>query len=146
MIAYVDENGNITDTPPDPQKKIEVKLEDIEIGVPKNEESEEYMAGDQKARRIFETPAKKWLDPQENAWMTETGTEDINWCHRVITERILEKAGWKEHQAMEYPFLVDTNIFCRHIDMNGRVYPSMGEERYFTKEFKEGLKRVSSNN
>jgi len=35
MIAYVDENGMITSTPPDPTKKKDVKLEDIEIGVPK---------------------------------------------------------------------------------------------------------------
>lgn len=34
MMAYVDENGNITDTPPDPSKRKEVKLEDIVIGVP----------------------------------------------------------------------------------------------------------------
>ena len=34
MMAYVDENGNITDTPPDPSKRKEIKLEDIEIGVP----------------------------------------------------------------------------------------------------------------
>ena len=34
MIAYVDEFGNITSSPPDPDKKSEVKLEDIEIGVP----------------------------------------------------------------------------------------------------------------
>ncbi len=40
MIAYVDENGMITDTPPDPDKKNEVKLEDIEIGVPKSEGGE----------------------------------------------------------------------------------------------------------
>lgn len=39
MIAYVDENGQITSTPPDPDKKTEVKLEDIEISVP-NRESE----------------------------------------------------------------------------------------------------------
>lgn len=37
MIAYVDENGMIIDTPPDPTKKEEVKLEDIEIGVPNRE-------------------------------------------------------------------------------------------------------------
>jgi cold shock CspA family protein len=38
MIAYVDENGMITSTPPDPEKKKkEVKLEDIEIGIPKRE-------------------------------------------------------------------------------------------------------------
>ncbi|TMI92223.1 MAG: cold shock domain-containing protein [Bacteroidetes bacterium] len=35
MMAYVDENGNITSTPPDPKKKIIVNVEDIEIGVPK---------------------------------------------------------------------------------------------------------------
>lgn len=42
MIVYVDENGMITDTPPDPAKKLAVKLEDIEIGVP-NRESEPEM-------------------------------------------------------------------------------------------------------
>ncbi|NOY37736.1 MAG: cold shock domain-containing protein [Chlorobi bacterium] len=40
MIAYVDENGKITSTPPDPTKKKEVKLEDIEIGVPAREKVE----------------------------------------------------------------------------------------------------------
>lgn len=32
MIAYMDENGNITSTPPDPTRKKEVKTEDIVIG------------------------------------------------------------------------------------------------------------------
>ena len=35
MMAYIDENGNISSTPPDPNKRKEVKAEDIEIGVPK---------------------------------------------------------------------------------------------------------------
>ena len=35
MIAYVDENGKIVDTPPDENDKTEVKLEDIEVSVPK---------------------------------------------------------------------------------------------------------------
>ena len=34
MIAYLDENGNLSSTPPDPRKRVEVKLEDIQIGVP----------------------------------------------------------------------------------------------------------------
>ncbi|HXR84141.1 MAG TPA: cold shock domain-containing protein [Hanamia sp.] len=38
MIAYLDENGNLSSTPPDPRKKIIVNVEDIEIGVPKQEE------------------------------------------------------------------------------------------------------------
>ena len=37
MLAYLDENGNLSNKPPDPRKKIETKLEDIEIGVPKHE-------------------------------------------------------------------------------------------------------------
>lgn len=32
MMAYVDENGNITSTPPDPSRKKEVKESDIVIG------------------------------------------------------------------------------------------------------------------
>jgi cold shock CspA family protein len=41
MIAYVDENGVITDTPPDPTKKKKViKASSIEIGVPKREDIE----------------------------------------------------------------------------------------------------------
>jgi len=35
MMAYIDENGNISSVPPDPKKRKEIKLEDIEIGVPK---------------------------------------------------------------------------------------------------------------
>jgi cold shock CspA family protein len=35
MIAYLDENGNLSSVPPDPRKKVNIKLEDIEIGVPK---------------------------------------------------------------------------------------------------------------
>jgi len=38
MIAYVDENGMIMDTPPDPDKKTEVNVEDIVIGVRKEED------------------------------------------------------------------------------------------------------------
>ena len=41
MIVYVDENGMITDTPPDPAKK-KVKLEDIKLGVPNRESDEEF--------------------------------------------------------------------------------------------------------
>ena len=37
MIAYVDENGMLTSTPPDPTRKIITKLEDIEISIPKQD-------------------------------------------------------------------------------------------------------------
>ena len=35
MLAYLDENGNLSSKPPDPRKKITINAEDIEIGVPK---------------------------------------------------------------------------------------------------------------
>ena len=42
MIAYVDENGMITSTPPDPsQKKKDIKLEDIEISIPKRDSTQD---------------------------------------------------------------------------------------------------------
>jgi cold shock CspA family protein len=41
MMAYVDENGNITSTPPDPtRKRKEISVESIQIGVPKQEDRE----------------------------------------------------------------------------------------------------------
>lgn len=41
MIAYVDSNGVITDTPPDLQDKEEIDADSIVIGVPQREEEEE---------------------------------------------------------------------------------------------------------
>lgn len=41
MMAYIDEEGNITDTPPDPKKKKDISLEDIQIGVPRYVEEDE---------------------------------------------------------------------------------------------------------
>ncbi len=32
MMAYIDENGNITSTPPDESKRREINLEDIQLG------------------------------------------------------------------------------------------------------------------
>ena len=37
MMAYVDENGNITDTPPDPTKKLVFNVEDMQLGATKIE-------------------------------------------------------------------------------------------------------------
>ena len=36
MLAYVDENGNLSSTPPDPTKKTKVREEDMIIGVAKH--------------------------------------------------------------------------------------------------------------
>jgi cold shock CspA family protein len=38
MIAYVDENGQLSSTPPDPSKKKIINLEDIQLGARKHDE------------------------------------------------------------------------------------------------------------
>ncbi len=41
QFAYVDHNGHLVDTPPDPEQKIEIEAEDIVLGIPKKEETDE---------------------------------------------------------------------------------------------------------
>lgn len=40
QFAYVDQYGNLTDTPPDPSDKIKVDADEIVLGVPKKEEGD----------------------------------------------------------------------------------------------------------
>lgn len=43
MMAYIDENGNLSSVPPDPSKQKTFNAEDMQIGVPKYEPTEEDM-------------------------------------------------------------------------------------------------------
>ncbi|PKP44763.1 MAG: DNA-binding protein [Bacteroidetes bacterium HGW-Bacteroidetes-13] len=74
MIAYVDEYGQITDTPPDPSKKIIVDVESIEIGVPKRAKEEEV------------DPVKKgkidyFNDSKGFGFIKENGTQEKYFVH-----------------------------------------------------------------
>lgn len=86
-------------------------------------DSEEYALHGVKTRRVFSTPNNVWYDPASGQFNTKTGTSDLEWCARVIEGNYLAKAGWDEYQNMRWPFLVDTNIFCRHINNNGEQFP-----------------------
>ncbi|MBL0126098.1 MAG: cold shock domain-containing protein [Flavobacteriales bacterium] len=44
MMAYVDENGRITDTPPDPAKRKPIDISEIELGVPRRTAEDEMPA------------------------------------------------------------------------------------------------------
>ena len=79
MMAYVDENGNIVDTPPDPTKIKKVKASSIEIGVPKREDV--YVDPIKKGRVEFFNDAKgfgfiKELDTQEKYFVHINGVID----------------------------------------------------------------------
>lgn len=74
MMAYVDENGNITDTPPDPTKKKKViKAESIEIGVPKREEEE--------VPTDFEGKVAFFDDSKGYGFITDLATQEKYFVH-----------------------------------------------------------------
>jgi hypothetical protein len=85
--------------------------------------------------KVFETPSKVWYDAENGVHKTACGTSDLYWCDRVMKDKVLERSGWKKFAKAhpKYPFLVDTNIACEHIDLNtGKRYPIGG--------FKKGKK------
>jgi len=88
-------------------------------------ESPFYITGNnQKVKKVFETPAKVWHDPETGRYQCAAGTSDLYWCDRVINENVLERAGWKAIAKKKWPFLVDTSIFCKHIDLTtGTMFP-----------------------
>jgi len=76
MIAYVDENGRLTDTPPDPTKRTKVDVETIEISIPKR--TEEEIITTRKGRVEFFDETKgfgfiKELDTQEKYYVHVRG-------------------------------------------------------------------------
>jgi hypothetical protein len=95
------------------------------------EESEEYeITPGVRTRRVFKQPGCSWFDEDKGGYVATGGTTDLEWCSRLINEGLFAKAGWPEFQKMKYPFLVDTNIFVKHIDQNGRVYPLAIPDRF----------------
>lgn len=89
------------------------------------EDSPEYFTsqGHQRTRRVFQFPENVWFDEKTDTFNTLVGTSDLDWCTRVVEGEYFKKAGYPEIQKKKYPFLVDTNIFCKHITPEGRVYP-----------------------
>lgn len=83
MMAYVDENGNIVDTPPDPSNKKKVKAENIELGVPKREHEE--MTSEKTGRVEFFNDSKGYGFIKEDS-SGEKYFVHINNCQEQIKE------------------------------------------------------------
>lgn len=105
------------------------------------DESPEYWVGTEKTRRVFDAPSKSWFDENKGGLVSTGGTTDMAWCTRLMKDKLLEKAGFPEYQKMDNPFLVDTSLFVKHIDANGRQYPLYFPEEYLPKD-QEGLKKA----
>jgi len=100
-------------------------------------ESPEYEVNGQITRRVFQSPENVFTDPESQDWFNVTGTSDLQLCDRIIKDKIFEKAGWPEYQKKEFPFLVDTSMFVRHIDMDGVQWPTS-----LPQEFAQGKKTL----
>jgi hypothetical protein len=107
------------------------------------DESPEYTVGNRLTRRVFEEPARIVYKKELHTWMGEVGTSDLEFCTRVMKGKFLTKAGWPKFDKMESPFLVDTGLFCQHIDETGRQFPLGGIPAEY-QETKE--KRVRNKN
>ncbi len=90
----------------------------------------EYVVSGQTTRRVFEQPGRIWYDAEKGGMVSKNGTTDLEWCNRMINDDMFTKCGYPEFGKMKYPFLVDTSIFVRHIDQNGRIFPLKIPEQY----------------
>lgn len=87
-------------------------------------DSPEYIVKGQVARRLFVTPRHVLVDPETGRHNTQSGTSDLDWCDRVMKGNYFERAGWVDFcEDMANPFLVDTRLFCKHINMDGEQFP-----------------------
>lgn len=85
-------------------------------------DSPEYRTPDGNViKRVFETPSRTWFNEVNGAQETLIGTSDLDFCNKVMKGGHLKK--WPAVAKKKYPFLIDTNIYCRHIDQDGTQFP-----------------------
>lgn len=81
MMAYVDEHGNLSDTPPDPTKKKKIIASNIEIGIPKRDDEPQETGRQGKVTYFNDSKGYgfiKDLMTQENVFVHVNGlTEQI---------------------------------------------------------------------
>ena len=84
-LAYVDHNGNLTDTPPDPAMKVKVKAKNIVLGVPQKEDSDEEWDPIRKGKVSFYDSSKGF------GFIIDTETNEKHFTHvSGIIDEIIE--------------------------------------------------------
>lgn len=73
MLSYVDENGHLSDTPPDPAKKKKFKVEDIVLGVPSRDDAD--------LDPIRKGQVKFFNDEKGYGFIVDTETKDSIFVH-----------------------------------------------------------------
>lgn len=90
------------------------------------DDSEEYIVNNIVTRKVFDTPEMTWFNEETGAQEMLVGTSDLDWCRKIIEGGYL-KQHWPELAKKKYPFIIDTNINCMHIDRTtGEQFPLGG--------------------
>ncbi|WP_422859954.1 cold-shock protein [Flagellimonas sp. S174] len=74
-FAYVDQYGNLTDTPPEPTEKEEIDASTIELGIPKKEESDEDLDPTRKGKVAFFDTSKGF------GFIMDSDTDEKHFVH-----------------------------------------------------------------
>jgi len=74
-FAYVDQYGNLTDTPPEPGEKEEIDASSIELGIPKKEDVEEEFDPIRKGKVAFFDNSKGF------GFIMDTETQEKHFVH-----------------------------------------------------------------
>ncbi|MBU2938482.1 cold shock domain-containing protein [Lacinutrix sp. C3R15] len=76
QFAYVDHNGNLTDTPPDPALKVKVKAANIEVSIPKT------LEGDKEAFDPVRTGNVSFFDTSKGfGFIIDSENNEKYFCH-----------------------------------------------------------------
>lgn len=99
MMAYIDENGNITDTPMDPKARIAVDAESIDITIPRRTEEPEDKLRKGKVTHFNESKGYgfiKDLETQETVFVHVNGISGgaIAENDMVTFEKVRGQKGW----------------------------------------------------
>lgn len=71
-----------------------------------------------KMREVFRTERDAGFDPETDGYWKKLATSDLEFCDRVIDEGFLKMAGFEYAAGLEWPFPVDTDIRCGHIELS----------------------------
>ncbi len=74
-FAYVDQYGNLTDTPPEPSEREEIDASEIVLGIPQKEESEEEFDPIRKGKVAFFDHSKGF------GFIMDTETQEKHFVH-----------------------------------------------------------------
>ena len=106
MIAYVDENGNFSSTPPDPTKRRVIRESDITVGVPRQDPSKQL--------DIIRKGTVTFFNSEKGyGFIKDSETQESIFVHvKGLTEEIKEnnKVSFEVEMGPKGPNAVDVKI------------------------------------